>query len=277
MLKKLTEKAVLVVGADGAIERMLKNYVNYITFDTNKIFSKNGLDDIDLVVFTGGEDVHPDLYGGSECGLSYTNIKRDLFESSLFNKCVRKGIKITGICRGFQFINVMTGGKMYQHITGHAGVVHRIVFPALGVGYPVASTHHQLVELPPTSIPMAWSIPRLSNVYKDLNGKESVCPIMETEAAVMPSFNTMGVQYHPEFMNETHRSRTAYLHLLRDFINMGIHEFTKHYTSRDQYDQYKHYIYDPYKHCIIGDYHHDKKSNERAGNKYRVRRAAKAE
>lgn len=38
----------------------------------------------------------------------------------LYNNAKRLQIPMVGICRGAQFLNVMAGGKMIQHVEGHA-------------------------------------------------------------------------------------------------------------------------------------------------------------
>ncbi|MGE0266079.1 MAG: gamma-glutamyl-gamma-aminobutyrate hydrolase family protein [Candidatus Obscuribacterales bacterium] len=72
---------------------------------------------IDLVCFVGGEDVSPELYGEENTD-SYCNPKRDEFEQKIYKYCLHQNLPMVGICRGGQFLNVMNGGKMIQHL-GH--------------------------------------------------------------------------------------------------------------------------------------------------------------
>lgn len=86
------------------------------------------LDIADALIFSGGEDVNPNLYDAdfhpSVQGVSF---ERDDFEVKLFKKAFEKKIPILGICRGMQLINVAMGGDLYQDInsevigsTGHS-------------------------------------------------------------------------------------------------------------------------------------------------------------
>ena len=58
------------------------------------------LEDSDLVVFEGGEDVSPFLYGEHSHPSTYTNKERDMYELKVFRKAQELGKKCLGICRG---------------------------------------------------------------------------------------------------------------------------------------------------------------------------------
>lgn len=69
---------------------------------------------IDLLIFTGGEDVHPRRYGSSRIS-SWVSEKRDQREFSImndFNRGRMKVKKILGVCRGMQLLNVSLGGSL---------------------------------------------------------------------------------------------------------------------------------------------------------------------
>lgn len=54
-----------------------------------------------LIVFTGGEDVNPALYGDIIHYTTSTNVRRDNVESSIFRSTVNKSqVAFLGICRG---------------------------------------------------------------------------------------------------------------------------------------------------------------------------------
>lgn len=98
----------------------------------------------DGVVFTGGEDVTPFLYGDSCHQLTEYNLARDLMENALFREVPTNMPKV-GICRGAQFLNVMSGGRMYQHVTGHC-VPHKVMDTTDHRVFEVTSTHHQMMQ-----------------------------------------------------------------------------------------------------------------------------------
>src|SRR5690606_26079714 len=76
--------------------------------------------DIDIALFTGGEDVDPSLYGQNVGNNTFINVKRDSQEKSLYHILHPKTLKL-GICRGSQFLTVMSGGSLIQHVEGHGG------------------------------------------------------------------------------------------------------------------------------------------------------------
>lgn len=185
-----------------------------------------------LVVFTGGEDVHPSLYGGMDCGLSYTNLSRDSYELAIFNQCRQFGIKMVGICRGFQFLNVASGGQMYQHLDNHAiAGRHTAYFPDSGETMQVSSTHHQLVKLPKDSTQIAWSAPKRSKIYYGPDGSPRDYVDKEIEGAFFYRTNAMGVQYHPEMMLPSEDGHRKFLAILADFLTLPNNQMQSKYKG----------------------------------------------
>lgn len=81
---------------------------------------------LDGVLFIGGWDVEPDLYGElrlPECGPA-SRIK-DLYEIELFRLARKKGLPILAICRGIQVVNVAMGGTLVQDLPSAIGRVHQ--------------------------------------------------------------------------------------------------------------------------------------------------------
>lgn len=99
---------------------------------------------VDLVVFTGGADVSPGLYGHEHHHTTYNDVFRDQMEAQAFERCSMHDIPMVGICRG-QFLNVMSGGEMYQDVSGH-GMPHEITDLVTGETVYVSSTHHQMMK-----------------------------------------------------------------------------------------------------------------------------------
>ncbi len=133
------------------------------------------------ILFTGGPDIHPNYYGEAvdpEAGVE-VDTGRDEFEIPLARLALEQDLPVLGICRGFQLLNVVLGGKLIQDLPGHrAGPDGRSAFHELrlergspfarilgpeGVG-PVNSRHHQGVgpaELAGLAVPVAWAPARL--------------------------------------------------------------------------------------------------------------------
>jgi len=189
-------------------------------------------DHLDLILFTGGEDVSPTLYGGTDNGYSSFNTYRDQFEKKVFLDCVKRNIKMVGICRGIQFLNVMAGGKMYQHTVGHGGVRHTIKMLATNSVCEVICTHHQMI-IPTSSVYIiAQSAKPLSNLFIGPNCKEHSRPNMEVEAAIFPNINAFGVQFHPEFQIAPRESADLFVEMTTMFLHNDLETFIATYGRK---------------------------------------------
>lgn len=116
-----------------------KNYANFL-FDFVLV---DNIEDADIVIFTGGEDVDPSLYGAQCHETTYFNKARDEYEISMFKK-IRDDQFVIGICRGSQFLCVMNGGKLVQDVTDHALFETHEIYNDKGIQYEITSTHHQM-------------------------------------------------------------------------------------------------------------------------------------
>ncbi len=124
-----------VFGGDFQIKRMLKE---------NKIKVEDSPDQpFDVAVFSGGEDVSPFFYGEKKHKESRCNLLRDMKEVA-FYKSLPKSMPKVGICRGAQFLNILSGGKMWQHVEGHKRS-HKIKMTTDDRIFDAISTHHQMM------------------------------------------------------------------------------------------------------------------------------------
>jgi putative glutamine amidotransferase len=72
---------------------------------------------LDGILFSGGIDLQPSLYG--EQKLPETDdfdSDLDVFEVAIANWALQEDIPILGVCRGMQLLNVVLGGSLYQDI-----------------------------------------------------------------------------------------------------------------------------------------------------------------
>ena len=163
----------------------------------------------DGFLFTGGQDVSPELYGMKDTtGTIIPSPERDRVETLLLEKALQADKAVLGICRGLQFINVFLGGTLWQDLPSQhpSDIVHRQGKP---YGVPthkvmlngdlktllgkdileVNTLHHQAVkDLADDLIPMA------------------VAPDGLIEAARMTNKRFVwAVQWHPEYMFKTDR------------------------------------------------------------------------
>ncbi|MCS6955452.1 MAG: gamma-glutamyl-gamma-aminobutyrate hydrolase family protein [Candidatus Calescibacterium sp.] len=114
---------------------VFEEYINFCSLmqnEINKKLSKNSeieileinskinqkLREIDIIVLSGGEDVHPEYYNSkvkySENLYSF-NKYRDEIELEILEK-FHQTKPIFGICRGIQVINVFFRGALFQHL-----------------------------------------------------------------------------------------------------------------------------------------------------------------
>lgn len=155
----------------------------------------------DLIQFTGGEDVTPELYNEQAHPNTFFNKARDEYEVCIFNHAKANGIPMAGICRGGQFLNVMNGGRMYQHVDGHAvGAGHIAIDVRNGEEIRVSSTHHQMFR--PAQHGELLTFAREGTWRESMvDGKISrdISAHQDEEVVYYPSFNSLCFQPHPEF------------------------------------------------------------------------------
>lgn len=156
-----------------------------------------------VVMLGGGEDISPSLY--NEEASSYTHASnlpsvRDSIEAAAFEKALKVGASIYGICRGAQLACALSGGKLYQDVTGHAGRDH-LVRTDKGPVYMSSSVHHQMMNPEGTKFQLiGWANEKLSKHYvvNDDTIKKEV--EIEPEIVYFPDTRALAVQGHPEFM-----------------------------------------------------------------------------
>lgn len=104
------------------------------------------LDALDAVIFSGGADVDPELYGAEphpETDVPHSH--RDAGELALLHAALERDMPTLAICRGFQLLNVARGGDLIQHLPEEVGDgVHKDV--------PGEFTHHPVEVKPDTRL-----------------------------------------------------------------------------------------------------------------------------
>lgn len=155
----------------------------------------------DLVVFTGGPDVDPQLYGEKAHPETQFDTNRDDEDIELFFKCIDLGIPMLGICRGAQFGHVMHNGKLYQHISGHQGKHKAMDVEDRTMIEHVSSVHHQAV-IPNNSngmqiVATAVGADCFERWTNDKNCVKGLQP--DIEAFFYRDTCFFGIQGHPEY------------------------------------------------------------------------------
>jgi gamma-glutamyl-gamma-aminobutyrate hydrolase PuuD len=77
------------------------------------------LSTMDGLLLPGGADLDPALYGEAPHPSVAVEGARDDLELAAWSAARERGIPIFGVCRGFQAINVFSGGTLLQHLEGH--------------------------------------------------------------------------------------------------------------------------------------------------------------
>jgi gamma-glutamyl-gamma-aminobutyrate hydrolase PuuD len=117
---------------------------------------------VDGLVFSGGSDLDPELYGAEAHPETLGVIReRDDFELGLMQAALERDVPMLAVCRGSQVLNVALGGDLEQHVPDRVGTeLHREVAGVfsdhgvsvvegtrlasiLGNGHDVKSHHHQ--------------------------------------------------------------------------------------------------------------------------------------
>ena len=208
-------KKVYVVGE-------AKHYANFI----KGVKLINDLENADIVIFTGGEDVDPSLYDAERHPLTYSNIERDLYEKSIFEK-IKPNQLVVSVCRGSQLMCVLNGGKLVQHVENHGLYhTHPIYFTELDMVYEITSTHHQMQYPYNLSYKdytlVAVSDGRRSSIYEG-DGINTDCIVVHGEPEIviyhkenMP--RCIAIQGHPEYM----RKEAPIINALNNLINVEL-------------------------------------------------------
>ena len=120
------------------------------------------LDAVDGLIFSGGSDLDPELYGADPHAETVGVVReRDDFELALMQAALARDLPVLAICRGSQVLNVALGGGLEQHVPDRVGTDAHKETPGvfaehdvavepetqlasiLGDRYDVKSHHHQ--------------------------------------------------------------------------------------------------------------------------------------
>lgn len=187
------KRAFVVGGKINTSYDFVKNLPHILTYN---------IEEADLAIFTGGADVYPGMYGEKVGEFTHYDIARDAREQSYYEILLRKDIPMLGICRGAQFLTVMNGGSLIQHVTNH-GVQHAIHLPQENRNIYVTSTHHQMMypfDLDEDYYQILGYSEERSEVYLNGNGESIELPqgFVEPEIVFYPETECLCIQGHPE-------------------------------------------------------------------------------
>lgn len=162
-------------------------------------------ENVDLILFDGGADVHPILYGGTFHKTLGVNIARDWNEMLIYQFYKNLPTLFSGICRGSQFLNVMNGGNLYVDL------------PSLEMGHEI---HHEVDIIEKSSLLdyLGDNIPDKLEVnsfhhqaVKDLG--DTLLPVLvDSQHFIVEGFESndgkiRAVQSHPEYGDKEYAYR----------------------------------------------------------------------
>lgn len=170
---------------------------------------------MDGLLLTGGADIDPARYGHPVDGSTSMEPDRDGLEAAAWAAAAGRDLPVLGICRGLQAINVFSGGRLLQHVDGHAGpgyghgpaarhpmrlvpgsMLARVLVPTnvRGGVLEVNSYHHQAVrpsDLAPGLVASAFAASAEGDLVEGLEASNGRLIV--------------GVQCHPERTESTPR------------------------------------------------------------------------
>jgi putative glutamine amidotransferase len=103
----------------------------------------------DGMLFTGGADVDPELYGEHKrYDFVHVERERDEFEMALMRSAIEQRLPILGICRGIQLLNVQFGGTLYQDLKTDPGIAEELKTDHKQHGNRTSPTHSVTITEP---------------------------------------------------------------------------------------------------------------------------------
>jgi len=156
------------------------------------------------LVLTGGQDVHPDRWGGSMDDIvGDLDTARDHYEIELALVAIEQQLPVLAVCRGAQVLNVALGGTLI-------GDLLKDPIDHVSTGLPVETLHHE-VEFAEGSLARGLYGPKrlvnsLHHQSVDKCGEGLVVTGRASDGTVetleMPGAPVLAVQWHPEWMKE---------------------------------------------------------------------------
>lgn len=213
-------RKIYVVCPDNNTEHWQK-YANWLTG-----YIVNDIKNANIVLFCGGEDVHPSVYGEDSHPTTQFNYSRDEYEIKIYKKAQKLNIPCVGICRGSQLLTALQpGGKLIQH-QNNPFYTHLIdTFDNKSIT--VTSSHHQAMY--PFEINkkdyfiLGWT-KNISSYHQGAKEKE-LNPPVECEIVYYPKTKCLCIQSHPEwqFEKDSKEDKNAidyFQKLLTTFLNI---------------------------------------------------------
>ncbi|MDO5754822.1 MAG: gamma-glutamyl-gamma-aminobutyrate hydrolase family protein [Tissierellia bacterium] len=179
------------------------------------------VDQLDGFIFSGGQDIHPSIYGEENRHCKEFAPKRDFLETTLMEALLEKDIPVLGICRGFQLMNGVMGGKLYQDLKEEFKDLkdnHEMEKPYTNFAHWVNTTHDDFKQMVGTSRFQVNSLHH-QGIRELADDLVEICRSDDglIEGAYDPRKKFfLGVQWHPEY---AYQKSEANVQLMKAFKN----------------------------------------------------------
>lgn len=177
-------------------------------------------EEADIIVFNGGEDIATELYGEKPVMRRIPRVvsTRDQDERYVFEKYSAMGKFFLGICRGAQLLNVLNGGKLWQHVNNH-GLSHPIT-DSSGDTYIATSTHHQMMRPGKLGEVIATALEATAKMADGVSFEGSQDRNVEADVEIVwyKGNRTLCIQGHPEYVPGSEFANYC-LKLIKDHYN----------------------------------------------------------
>lgn len=199
-------------------------YINYFTsigvepllisnFQNPNLFSA------ELLILTGGGSVKSEYFNSPHN--DYVQDKRDFLEQELFRLATKNNIPILAICRGFQYVNGLLGGKITRPEKLHAQ-------------RPIREDHE---------VQMKAGIIQVNNFHNDVIFENDLAknlfvvakdePNSIIEAFYSKDLKILGLQWHPERAFVDDKSKKYSAEIILNFIqNKGVLDESYYFSCR---------------------------------------------
>lgn len=168
-----------------------------------RCWQAESVSDADLILFTGGSDISPELYGKQPHRSVYSYPEEDVRDIQVFREAVELGVPMVGVCRGAQFLHVANGGELYQDVDNHQ-TAHAIWCKKEMKSILASSVHHQMCKYQKSMEVLADATKAKRKWIDDktcYDTPKQPCSVtdFDIEAFWYPDTACIGFQGHPEY------------------------------------------------------------------------------